>query len=170
MDQQSKPAQKPKKKSMTVEEEELGEHRLFTRHQKEVCWNNAKPMLGRDPERWRYDPVGNPVLKALRGCQGSLCHEYDHIVPFSKGGKTVLSNCQILQTGVNRFKSNKMEVPIDEMHNSSRKLVLTPYEMDLIEYTVYGDYGPDGAKKRKDIINARKNRKKSPAAAASSSK
>jgi hypothetical protein len=29
----------------------------------------------------------------LRGCHGSLCHEYDHIVPFSKGGKTEVSNC-----------------------------------------------------------------------------
>ena len=100
--------------------------------------------------------MGNPVLKALRGCQGALCHEYDHIVPFSKGGKTVVSNCQILQTGVNRYKSNKMEVPIDEMHNSSRKLVLTQYEMDLIEYTVYGDYGPNSEKKRKDLIRERK--------------
>ena len=69
-------------------------------------------------------------------------------MPFSKGGKTVVSNCQILQTGVNRFKSNKAAVPLNEMHNSSRKLVLTPYEMDLIEYAVYGDYGPAAAQKK----------------------
>ena len=108
-------------------------------------------MNGRDPERWRFDPIGNPVLKALRGCHGALCHEYDHIVPFSKGGKTVLENCQILQTGVNRFKSNKVDVPLNEMHNSSRKLIMTPYEMDLIEYTVYGDYGPGKNQKKSSL-------------------
>ncbi len=117
-----------------------------------MCWNNARVMTGRDPDRWRYDPIGNPVLKALRGCHGALCHEYDHIVPFSKGGKTVIPNCQILQTGVNRFKSNKVDVPLNEMHNSSRKLVLTPYEMDLVEYSVYGDYGPAAAQKKTSLM------------------
>ena len=108
-------------------------------------------MPGRDPERWRFDPIGNPVLKVLRGCHGALCHEYDHIVPFSKGGKTVISNCQILQTGVNRFKSNKVEVAMNDLHSSSRKMIMTPYEMDLIEYSIYGDYGPASANKKKNI-------------------
>ena len=99
-------------------------------------------IKGRDPARWRMDPIGNPVLYALRGCHGSLCHEYDHIVPYSKGGLTVVENCQILQTGVNRFKSNKVDVPVNQMHGSSKKLILTPQHMDLIEYAIYGDYGP----------------------------
>lgn len=43
--------------------------------------------------RWRYDSIGNPVLYVLRGCHGALCHEYDHIVPFSKGGRTIINNC-----------------------------------------------------------------------------
>ena len=73
--------------------EELGEHRIFTKHQKELCWQNSGIITGRDPDRWRFDPIGNPVLKALRGCHGALCHEYDHIVPFSKGGKTTVANC-----------------------------------------------------------------------------
>ena len=105
--------------------EELGEHRIFTKHQKELCWQNSGIITGRDPDRWRFDPIGNPVLKALRGCHGALCHEYDHIVPFSKGGKTTVANCQILQTGVNRYKSNKVDVPLNEMHNSSRKLIMS---------------------------------------------
>ncbi len=105
-------------------------------------------IKGRNPERWRMDPVGNPVLYALRGCHGALCHEYDHIKPFSKGGLTIVENCQILQTGVNRFKSNKETVPINEMHHSSRKLMLTPQQMDLVEYAVYGDYGAVAEEKR----------------------
>lgn len=36
------------------------------------------------------------------------CH-FDHIIPFSKGGKSVLSNCQILCTRCNLEKSNKEE-------------------------------------------------------------
>lgn len=73
--------------------EEDGEKRIFTKTQKEICWNNAPTIPGRDPARWRIDAVGNPVLSLLRGCHGALCHEYDHIVPFSKGGKTEVSNC-----------------------------------------------------------------------------
>lgn len=63
-------------------------------------------MEGRDPDRWRLDAVGNLVSYKLRGCEGCLCHEYDHIVPFSKGGRTEVSNCQILQTRVNRYKGS----------------------------------------------------------------
>ena len=76
----------------------------------------------------------------LRGCQGALCHEYDHIVPFSKGGKTEISNCQILQTGVNRFKSDKQPT-MDEMRAYSRVLRMDAQQMDLMEYACYGDYG-----------------------------
>jgi len=50
-------------------------------------------MIGRDPSRWRLDAVGNPVARALTSCMSPLCHEYDHIIPFSKGGKTEVSNC-----------------------------------------------------------------------------
>lgn len=40
----------------------------------------------------------------LRGCEGCACHEYDHIVPYSRGGPTSVENCQVLQTRVNRHK------------------------------------------------------------------
>lgn len=73
--------------------DEKANNRIFTKAQKDICWNNAPVIPGRDPTRWRIDAVGNPVLYLLRGCHGSLCHEYDHIVPFSKGGKTEVSNC-----------------------------------------------------------------------------
>ncbi|KAK3042708.1 hypothetical protein RJ639_000766 [Escallonia herrerae] len=39
-----------------------------------------------------------------------LCFEYDHIIPYSKGGESVAGNCQILQTRVNRYKSNQDQV------------------------------------------------------------
>ena len=53
-------------------------------------------MLGRDLDRWRLDAVGNPVFKKNVNCYGHLCYEYDHIVPFSKGGETTVDNCQLL--------------------------------------------------------------------------
>ncbi len=68
-----------------------------------------------------------------------MCHEYDHIVPFSKGGKTVVANCQILQTSVNRFKSNKMNLSMEELRKSSKPLRLSVRDMDLLEYAIYGE-------------------------------
>ncbi|EOY21948.1 HNH endonuclease domain-containing protein isoform 2, partial [Theobroma cacao] len=61
----------------------------------------------RHPERWRKDAAGNIVCKRFCNCKGCLCFEYDHIVPFSRGGESTAENCQILQTRVNRLKSNK---------------------------------------------------------------
>jgi hypothetical protein len=114
-------------------------NRIFTNKQKEKCWNRASIILGRDPDRWRYDAAGSPVLKALRGCQGPLCHEYDHIVPFSKGGETTVRNCQILQTYTNKFKSNRTDLNGEHLRKHSIKLKLTEYEMDLIEELIYGN-------------------------------
>lgn len=74
-------------------EDEKANNRLFTKQQKELCWQQAMMIPSRDPHRWRLDPAGNPVVYTLRGCHGSLCHEYDHIIPFSKGGKTTVANC-----------------------------------------------------------------------------
>ena len=80
----------------THKDDSDGNKRIFSRAQKDMCWSKAVSIPGRDPKRWKYDPIGNPVLNNLRGCHGALCHEYDHIVPFSKGGKTTIDNCQIL--------------------------------------------------------------------------
>ncbi len=58
--------------------------RSFPYHVKEACWAKAEPVKGRDPARWRRDALGNIVFRKLVGCQGCLCHDYDHIVPYSK--------------------------------------------------------------------------------------
>jgi hypothetical protein len=51
---------------------------------KQQCWEKAERVPGRDPERWRRDALGNIVFRKLVGCPGCLCHDYDHIVPYSK--------------------------------------------------------------------------------------
>lgn len=113
-------------------------NRMFTKAQREKCWQYAKVIPGRDSERWRRDTVGNPVMKPLVGCMGPLCHEYDHIIPYSKGGKTSSKNCQILQTTVNRFKKDKI-YSLEELEKASIKVELAERDMDLLEYALYGN-------------------------------
>lgn len=90
-------------------------------------------MIGRDPERWRLDAMGNPVCKLLRGCMGPLCHEYDHVIPFSKGGKTEINNCQILQTTLNRVKSNRMDISYNELKTISPNLAFSGFLLEVFE-------------------------------------
>lgn len=51
---------------------------------KQQCWEKAEKVRGRDPDRWRKDALGNVVFRKLVGCPGCLCHDYDHILPYSK--------------------------------------------------------------------------------------
>ncbi|CAN6296365.1 unnamed protein product [Urochloa humidicola] len=60
------------------------EPRSFPYAVKQQCWEKAEKVPGRDPERWRRDALGNIVFRKLVGCPGCLCHDYDHIVPYSK--------------------------------------------------------------------------------------
>lgn len=60
------------------------EPRSFPYSVKQQCWEKAEKVKGRDPGRWRRDPLGNIVFRKLVGCPGCLCHDYDHIVPYSK--------------------------------------------------------------------------------------
>jgi hypothetical protein len=48
------------------------------------CWQKADVLPDRHPERWRKDSADNVVCKRFWNCQGCLCYEYDHIVPFLK--------------------------------------------------------------------------------------
>lgn len=58
--------------------------RSFPYSVKQQCWDKAEKVKGRDPDRWRRDALGNIVFRKLVGCPGCLCHDYDHIVPYSK--------------------------------------------------------------------------------------
>ena len=58
--------------------------RSFPYSVKQQCWDKAEKIKGRDPDRWRRDALGNIVFRKLVGCAGCLCHDYDHIVPYSK--------------------------------------------------------------------------------------
>lgn len=58
--------------------------RSFPYSVKQQCWEKAEKVRGRDPDRWRKDALGNVVFRKLVGCPGCLCHDYDHILPYSK--------------------------------------------------------------------------------------
>lgn len=58
--------------------------RSFPHSVKQQCWDKAEKIKGRDPARWRRDALGNIVFRKLVGCPGCLCHDYDHILPYSK--------------------------------------------------------------------------------------
>ncbi|MED6222203.1 hypothetical protein PIB30_062093 [Stylosanthes scabra] len=113
--------------------------RFFDAKTKSKCWNNADIVPGRHPDRWRKDAAGNIVCKRFKDCLGCLCYEFDHIVPFSKGGESTEENCQILQSRVNRFKSNKYQVDADQLKGYSCDVIFTDKELDIIEMAVYGD-------------------------------
>ncbi|EFJ06134.1 hypothetical protein SELMODRAFT_136010 [Selaginella moellendorffii] len=112
--------------------------RLFDEKMRRQCWQKAEVVPGRHPERWRKDGAGNVVCRKFIGCEGCMCYEFDHIRPFSKGGETDVSNCQILQSRVNRLKSNK---DADEhlLQQYSCDLKFTARELDLVEMAVYGN-------------------------------
>ncbi|GAB4860764.1 hypothetical protein Ancab_035927 [Ancistrocladus abbreviatus] len=113
--------------------------RSFPYSVKQQCWEKAEKIKGRDPDRWRRDSLGNIVFRKLVGCPGCLCHDYDHIVPYSKGGKSTLENCQVLQATVNRSKGNRTDIPRADLIQKSSYCRVSGRDMDLIELSAYGN-------------------------------
>ncbi|KAJ4973964.1 hypothetical protein NE237_007138 [Protea cynaroides] len=113
--------------------------RSFPYNVKQQCWEKAEKLKGRDPDRWRRDALGNIVFRKLVGCPGCLCHDYDHIVPYSKGGKSTLENCQVLQASVNRAKGNKTEVSRADLIQKSAYCRVSGRDMDLLELSAFGN-------------------------------
>ncbi|XP_066399521.1 uncharacterized protein [Miscanthus floridulus] len=130
---------------LTAPPPSASEPRSFSYAVKQQCWEKAERVPGRDTERWRRDALGNIVFRKLVGCPGCLCHDYDHIVPYSKGGKSTLENCQVLQATVNRSKGNKTEISKSELIQKSAYCRVSGRDMDLVELSAYGNVrrGPD---------------------------
>ena len=40
---------------------------------------------------------------------------------------------------MNKFKSNKVNVPVGTLKQSSKSIVLSQRDMDFVEYSIYGD-------------------------------
>lgn len=153
--------------------------RIFTKAMKTACWRRAPTVPGRDPERWRYDAAGNIVSRRLTGCEGCLCHEYDHIIPFSQGGTTTVENCQILQSmylgssiakpddlptindktslaRVNRLKGHRTDETFNLLRTFSCAYTFLEKDLDAIEVALYGDVrrppGTEGSCRCKSVL------------------
>ncbi|XP_009780509.2 uncharacterized protein [Nicotiana sylvestris] len=113
--------------------------RSFPYGVKQQCWEKAEKVKGRDPDRWRRDPLGNILFRKLVGCPGCLCHDYDHIIPYSKGGQSTLENCQVLQATVNRSKGNRTDISKAELIKRSSYCRVSGRDMDLLELSAYGN-------------------------------
>ncbi|GMY15612.1 HNH endonuclease [Fagus crenata] len=113
--------------------------RSFPYSVKQQCWDKADKVRGRDPDRWRRDPLGNLVFRKLVGCPGCLCHDYDHILPYSKGGQSTLENCQVLQAHVNRAKGNRTGMSKADLIQKSSYCRVSGRDMDLFELSAYGN-------------------------------
>ncbi|BFI07371.1 hypothetical protein MPTK1_2g11380 [Marchantia polymorpha subsp. ruderalis] len=115
------------------------EPRSFPHDVKEACWQQAEVVKGRDPSRWRRDALGNLVFRKLVACRGCLCYNFDHVVPYSQGGKSVLENCQVLQTAANSAKGARTNVSETELMQKSVYCRLANRDMDMMELSAYGD-------------------------------
>ncbi|KAL7234529.1 hypothetical protein ACSBR1_018025 [Camellia fascicularis] len=113
--------------------------RSFPYSVKQQCWDKADKVKGRDPDRWRRDNLGNILFRKLVGCPGCLCHDYDHIVPYSKGGKSTLENCQVLQATVNQSKGNRTEISKADLIQKCSYCRISGRDMDLLELSAYGN-------------------------------
>ncbi|KAL1553479.1 hypothetical protein AAHA92_14149 [Salvia divinorum] len=113
--------------------------RSFPHSVKQQCWDKAEKIKGRHPDRWRRDALGNTLFRKLVGCPGCLCHDYDHIIPYSKGGKSTLENCQVLQATVNRSKGNLTEISRSELIRKSAYCRVSGRDMDFLELSSYGN-------------------------------
>ena len=79
---------------------------MTTQDQNDKVWDNAKKVRGKDPDKYRQDPYGNPIYKASYGKPSEMGWEVDHIEPRSKGGSDATRNLQALNTSVNRGKGD----------------------------------------------------------------
>lgn len=79
------------------------------------------------------------MFRKLVGCPGCLCHDYDHIVPYSKGGKSTLENCQVLQATVNRSKGNRTDISRADLIQRSSYCRVSGRDMDLLELSAFGN-------------------------------
>ncbi len=80
---------------------------MATRRQRDVAWNNAYTIRGKNPNQYRRDAAGNQIFKGAYGKTGPQSWEVDHKKPRSKGGSNSPRNLQAMQTSENRRKGDQ---------------------------------------------------------------
>ncbi|XP_047972877.1 uncharacterized protein LOC125215492 isoform X2 [Salvia hispanica] len=106
----------------------------------------AGPMLTRCPAATRSAGARTPpatssanasaIAKAASALNTTTSSPFPK---FCAGGESVAANCQILQTRVNRFKSDKEGIDDSILKGYSCDIKFTDKELDIVEMAVYGD-------------------------------
>lgn len=73
---------------------------------KEIAWENAHIIRGKNPDVYRKDDYGNVMYKSSYEKQSDMGWEVDHRHPISKGGTDSSRNLQAVQWEENRKKSD----------------------------------------------------------------
>ena len=80
---------------------------MATENQKQIAWENAKRMRGKNPNLYRRDVFGNKIYKPAYGTYGAQSWEVDHSHPKAKGGTDSPRNLQAMQSTANRTKGTR---------------------------------------------------------------
>ena len=80
---------------------------MATRRQREIAWQRAQKVQGKNQNLYRKDPFGNEIYKPAYGKGGEKGWEVDHSHPTSQGGTDSSRNLQAMQTKANRRKRDK---------------------------------------------------------------
>ena len=80
---------------------------MASQKQKEIAWEKAAPIPGKNPNLWRLDSEDNQIYKPAYGTEGEQGWEVHHKHPKSKGGTDNPRNLEALQTKENRRKGSK---------------------------------------------------------------
>jgi len=75
---------------------------------RDKVWDKAKPVRGKDPDKYRQDPYGNVLHYDSYGKDSGMGWEIDHIKPAARGGSDATRNLQALKTSVNRDKGDSL--------------------------------------------------------------
>lgn len=82
---------------------------MSTDGKKDVVWNKAKRIRGKDPNKYRKDPYGREMFYDSYGKDSEKGWELDHIKPASRGGSDATVNLQALNTRLNRAKGDTLK-------------------------------------------------------------
>jgi 5-methylcytosine-specific restriction endonuclease McrA len=74
---------------------------------KEEVWNKESKVIGKDPELYRKDDLGNELYYHSYGKTSNMGWEIDHSKPQSKGGRYHINNLRPLKSIENRKKGNR---------------------------------------------------------------
>lgn len=76
-------------------------------NKKDITWDNANKIKGKNPDVWRKDSEGNTIKYGSYGTKGDYGWEIDHKHPKAKGGSDLPRNLQALHWEENRTKGDK---------------------------------------------------------------